>query len=274
VAVSVAIPVRNGGARLREVLEAVRGQTVQAELLVADSRSTDGSRELAVEYGAAVFDVDRFSHGGTRNELLERASGEHVAFLTQDAVPADERWLEKLLAGFALAPDVALVYGPSHARLDAPVSVAREQQRWFASLSPDGRPRIDRDRDAVGPGAVTFFTSSNCAVSRALRFPEVEYAEDQALALAALHAGRAKAFLPDAAVIHSHDYGPVEQFRRAYDEWRALYDVYGFIQPLNLLDLQAQIRADVRAGAGPLRALRHHTVRTAGALAARAFKVG
>ena len=88
--------------------------------------------------------MDDFSHGGTRNELMERSHGSHVAFLTQDAVPAGERWLERLLAGFALAPDVALACGPYRARPGAPVAVARELSAWFASLAPDGAPRVDR----------------------------------------------------------------------------------------------------------------------------------
>ena len=42
----------------------------------------------------------QFSHGGTRNLLMERSAGDHVAFLTQDAVPADEEWLDRLLDAF------------------------------------------------------------------------------------------------------------------------------------------------------------------------------
>ncbi|HEX6023809.1 MAG TPA: glycosyltransferase family 2 protein, partial [Solirubrobacter sp.] len=263
---SVAIPVRNGGARLREVLEAVRAQTVEAELVVADSRSTDGSAELARSFGATVFTVERFSHGGTRNELMERTSGDVVAFLTQDAVPASDQWLAALLRGFT--HEVALVYGPSLPRQDAPVPVAREMTEWFSPV-----PRVDRGRDLRGPGLETFFTSTNGAVLRAawrdVPFPDVPYAEDQALALAMLRAGYAKAYVPEAAVIHSHDYGPLEQFRRTFDEWRALRDVHGLVQPLapvnTLLALQNNVRADLRAGAGPVRSARHHAIRTLGA---------
>ena len=93
-AVTVAIPVRNGGALLDDVLTAVRAQRVDRplELLVADSGSTDGSRELALRHGAGLIDVPpgKFSHGATRNLLAERAGGAHVAYLTQDAVPADQ----------------------------------------------------------------------------------------------------------------------------------------------------------------------------------------
>ncbi len=47
--VSVALPVLNGGALLDEVLLAVRAQKIAAELeiVVVDSGSDDGSREVA-----------------------------------------------------------------------------------------------------------------------------------------------------------------------------------------------------------------------------------
>jgi glycosyltransferase involved in cell wall biosynthesis len=285
--VTVAIPVRNGGALLRDVLAAVRAQRVgrPVELLVADSGSSDGSAELARSFGATVLPVQAFSHGGTRNLLIERAAGAHVAFLTQDAVPAGDRWLAELLAGFELADDVALVYGPYTARPGAPVAVERELEGWFGSIAPDGRPRLDRAVTAA-PGPATFFTSANGALARwaweRIPFRDVPYAEDQALALDMLRAGFAKVFAPDAAVVHSHDYTALAQFRRSFDEWRALHDVYGWVQPLaparTLLTLQSRVRGDLRSlrerGVPPgaltrelARSIRHWTVRAAGAAA-------
>ena len=286
--VTVAIPVRNGGARLRTVLEAVRSQRVDrdVELLVSDTGSTDGSAALARSFCATVIPIERFSHGGTRNLLMERAAGAHVAFLTQDAVPAHRGWLAALLDGFALADDVGLVYGPFQAPPGAPTAVARELDAWFASFAPDGRPRLDRDPSASGPGAATFFTSANGAVARwaweRAPFRDVAYAEDQALARDMLHAGFAKVFVPDAAVEHAHDYAPLAQFRRSFDEWRGLHEVHGWVQPLNpartLLTIQSQVRADLRSlrgrgvppgvlGSELVRSVRHWTVRAAGAAA-------
>ncbi len=73
--------------------------------------------------------------------------------------------------------------------------------------------------------------------------------------------------MPEAAVIHSHDYGPLDQFRRTFDEWRALHEVHGWVQPLDLLRLQSEVRKDLRAGARSrrelARSLRHQTVRAA-----------
>jgi rhamnosyltransferase len=245
----------------------VRAQTVACELVIADTASSDGSVELARSFGAEVFPVARFSHGGTRNALMERTSGEFVAFLTQDSLPASPGWLAALLGGFA-EDDVALVYGPARAP-DAPVAIARELAAWFPA-----ERRVDRGRGLTGPGLETFFTSSNGAVRRSawrtVPFPDVPYAEDQALASAMLRAGYAKVFEPGAAVIHWHDYGPLEQFRRVFDEWRALHDIHGWVQPLSLLRLQSEVRKDIRAGARSprelTRSVRHHTVRAAGAV--------
>ena len=113
--VSVAIPVRNGADVLEQTLAAVRGQrldpSASIELIVCDSGSYDDSVSIARAYGAEVIEipVERFSHGETRNLLMREAQGEYVAFLTQDAVPADQAWLARLLEGFPLAPDIGLV---------------------------------------------------------------------------------------------------------------------------------------------------------------------
>ena len=80
--------------------------------------------------------------GGTRNLLMAEARGDHVAFLTQDAVPAAEDWLARLLAAFTLSRDVGLAFGPYRPRPEASVSVRRELTDWFGSFS-DGGPRID-----------------------------------------------------------------------------------------------------------------------------------
>jgi glycosyltransferase involved in cell wall biosynthesis len=288
--VTVAIPVRDAGRLLGDVLRAVGEQEVdrQVEVLVCDSGSGDGSAELARELGATVFCIppQDFSHGATRNLLMERARGAHVAFLTQDAVPASPHWLARLLAGFGLAENVGLTLGPYVARPGAPPEVANELARWFGSFTDDDAPRIDvlepaeRDLPALGLfGRRTFFTDANGCVSRAawerVPFRDVPYAEDQQLALDMLRAGFAKVYLPDAPVIHSHEYRPRELVRRCFDEWRALHEVYGFVEPVSIeglrVNLARPVREDLRAAGSrsPLLALRsacHHVLRYGGAL--------
>jgi rhamnosyltransferase len=294
--VSVAIPVRNGAGVLERTLAAVRAQlldpSVSLELVVCDSASDDDSVGISRAYGAEVIEipVERFSHGETRNLLMRRAHGEYVAFLTQDAVPADDRWLGRLLEGFTLAPDVALVYGPYCPRADASPLVARELTEWFHSFAPDGAPRVDE----LGPSERTipatelqgirgFFTDANGCLARAaweaVPFRAVPYGEDRALAMDMLRAGYAKVYLPQAPVIHSHDYATVGWLRRSFDEARAVRDVYGYVESAsirrNALMVWGKVGADLRwvqahggrrSPALIARSLTHHMLRTAGAL--------
>ena len=293
-AVTVAIPVLNGGELLVRTLDALARQTVEHELLVCDSGSRDGSVELARSRGARVLEIapERFNHGATRNLLISEARGSHVALLTQDAEPAGERWLEQLLGGFALGSDVGIVYGPYRPREGASVAVRMELERWFASLSPDGGPQMERlgEPERLLPvtelvGRRGFFTDANACISRAAweraPFREVAYAEDRALALDMLRAGYAKAFVPRAAVLHSHEYTTLAYLRRCFDEWRGLREVYDWREPADpralLRGLRGELgaaRRDLIAAGAPVRDRRaallalggRHAVRTAGAL--------
>jgi rhamnosyltransferase len=269
--VTVAIPVFNGARWLPGVLKAVAGQRLdrEIELLVSDSGSVDGSREIARRAGARVLDVapGTFHHSGTRNLLMEQARGEFVAMITQDAEPATPYWLHHLMSGFALGDDVALVYGPYLPRPDCPWRDAARLRRFFASLSPDGRPRVDRlapaerNRETIrllGPRC--YFTDANGCIRRAawqrIPYPNAAYAEDHALAVKMLNAGYAKVYVPAAGALHSHRYTPGRRLRRAFDDWRGLLEVYGWREPATLSHIALQLRGAVanahraRAAAG------------------------
>jgi rhamnosyltransferase len=292
---TVAIPVLNGGELFAGVLQSLAEQTVEHELLVCDSGSSDGSMELAREHGARVIELAPrgFSHGGTRNRLIESAAGERVALLTQDAQPADERWLEKLLGGFELGRDVAIAYGPYIPRPEAPLPVSLELRRWFGSLADRGEPvaverleHSERCRPVIElMGRRGFFTDANACIARAawqrVPFREVPYAEDRVLAIDMLRAGYAKAFVPAAGVLHSHDYSAGEELRRCFDEWRGLLEVYGWREPASPRERLSRLRGELAgsrvqltgegiSGAPLLAALlavaRHHVLRSAGAL--------
>jgi rhamnosyltransferase len=296
--VTVAIPTLNAGVGFAETLAAVRAQRVaqEVQVLVCDSGSADHTVDIARGYEADVMEIPRqsFSHGGTRNLLMSEARGDHVAFLTQDAVPGDEHWLAGLLSAFALSSDVGLAFGPYRPRPGASLSVVRELTDWFESFS-DGEPRIDvldpSQRDAPPRrflGRLGFFTDANGCVARAawerVPFRQIAYAEDHLLAQDMLRAGFAKVYVPEAAVIHSHDYPPWSSLRRSFDEARAVRDVYDWaVDPRSAArNLRGNVMADwrfahrqvARADPGARRrelavagaSFLHHGMRTAGGL--------
>ena len=134
-----------------------------------------------------------------------------------------------------------------------PFRCASELEQWFATLSPDGTPRVDRlelhERSLRAVeliGGRGFFTDANACISRAVwlkvPFREVPYAEDRVLAIDMLRAGYAKAFVPQASVWHSHDHTASEHLRRCFDEWRGLREVYGWREPAAPAHLARQLR--------------------------------
>jgi rhamnosyltransferase len=241
---------------LARTLAALSAQTVEHEILVCDSGSRDGSVETARAHGARVLEIpsSRFSHGGTRNLLLSEASGSRVALLTQDAEPENERWLERLLGGLELAPDVGIAFGPYTPRPQSSPAVRAELAAWFDSLASDGGPSVERlteqERRTLPArrliGRRGYFTDANACLLRSAweraPFREVAYAEDRVLAIDMLRAGYAKAFVPEAGVLHSHDYTAVEELRRCFDEWRGLREVYGWREPAGPAYVLCQLR--------------------------------
>lgn len=238
---SVLIPVKNGGALLGEVLDAVLAQQAPwpFEVIVMDSGSTDDSVERARSRGVRVESVTPadFGHGRTRNALAALSGGDFLVFITQDAKPAHDRWLANLVAGCDAEPDVAGAFGPHLAYPDARLVTQRELAQHFAGFGTAlSVVRMDdADRFATDPGYrqyLHFFSNNNSCLRRSvwqqLPFPDVMFAEDQTWALRAIEAGHGKAFVPEAAVYHSHDFGVWETLQRNFDEARSFQMYFGY----------------------------------------------
>jgi O-antigen biosynthesis protein len=241
--VSVVIPVLNGERHLGAVLEAVRRERAD-EVLVIDSGSTDRSREIAREGGAELIEIDPtdFGHGRTRNLGAERTTGELICFLTQDAEPV-EGWLDAYREAVEFDERIGAAYGPHLPRSETSPMIARELTEFFRGFSPDGAPVVQ------GPDGPVFLSNVNACYRREcwakIRFPDVPYAEDQAFARSMLAAGWLKVFHPRAAVLHAHDYGPVEFMRRYFDEYRGLRHTLGHVEPLSPRSIAGVARRQV-----------------------------
>ncbi len=131
--VSVVVPVKDGARHLEELLPAIAGQRIDAdvEILVIDSGSTDGSPALARSLGATVIEIEpaEFGHGRTRNLAAFEATGDRIVFLTQDATPIGDGWLDR-------ARRAARCRGAGRPLIRAAPAPAGHE--------PDDRPRADR----------------------------------------------------------------------------------------------------------------------------------
>lgn len=230
--VSAVLPVKDGERYLQELLEALTREGV-GEILVIDSGSCDRSREIVRTAGAQLLEIEpaSFGHGRTRNLGAERVSGELICFLTQDATPVPG-WLAAYREAFELDERVGAAFGPHLPRAETSPFIARELIEFFAGFAPDGRPAVQRS------GQESFLSNVNACYERScweeIRFREVPYSEDQAFGRDMLEAGWRKVYHPGAAVLHAHDYGPLEFMRRYFDEYRGLRQTTGHVEPFEL----------------------------------------
>jgi glycosyltransferase involved in cell wall biosynthesis/GT2 family glycosyltransferase len=243
--VTVIVPVKDGERYLQELLDAVRDERPE-EIIVVDSGSRDGSLEIARAAGVRLLEIDarEFAHGRTRNYAAEQSSGELICFLTQDATPCPG-WLDAYVETFSLDAHVGAAYGPHLPRADTSPMIARELTEFFAGFSPDGLPAVQHAGDS------SFLSNVNACYARAcweqIRFRDVAYSEDQAFGADMLDAGWAKVYQPRAAVLHAHDYSPVEFMRRYFDEYRGLRESVGHVEPFGLRSTIAGVRTSLTA---------------------------
>jgi rhamnosyltransferase len=220
--ISVVIPTKNGGSELQQCLAAVCRQKLadEVELIVIDSGSDDDTVQIAKANGAVVRSIEpsEFTHGRARNYGASCSSGGVLAFVSQDAIPVDGDWLERLTRPLRERPDLAGVYGRQLAQPHA-----RPPEVFFLDFLYGPRPRIQRASEVAELTMdTTLFSNVNAAIPRWAweRFPFAEdiiMSEDQEWSRRVLLDGFALAYEPSAVVRHSHDYTLAAAFRRFFD---------------------------------------------------------
>lgn len=219
--VSVVVPTLNAEREIGRLLDGLLSQTVApGEVLVVDSSSADSTQSIVSSYadrGVSLEVIERgeFNHGATRHEAFMRTVGEYTLFMTQDAVPTDERYIESLIAPLEADRSIALVSGRQLPKPDA----RRFEQLVRAFNYPD-MPSVRGKEDLPTYGIKTFFASDVCSAYRRSSYMEcggfapVSTNEDMLMAARLIAAGYKVAYEPRAAVYHSHNFSPSQQFRR------------------------------------------------------------
>ena len=217
--VSVIVPTLNAENEITELLQKLSRQTVKAdEIIIVDSASDDNTVALAKACpDVRVIEIERseFDHGGTRDLALRASKGDFAIFLTQDAVPANDRLIENLLKPF----EDAQVSGVSGRQL--PKADAKPYERLIREFNYPARSFRRTKEDIPRLGIKTFFFSDACAAYRREVYLELGGFEknlltDEDLFFAAkmINAGYTLAYAADALVFHSHNLSMQEQFER------------------------------------------------------------
>ena len=218
--VSVIIPTYNAESYLTTLLPVLQRQTLPFELIIIDSSSTDKTLEIAEKYTNHIIIIpqSKFDHGGTRTKAAKMASGELLIFLTQDALPYDDRTLESIIKCFS-DNRIAAAYGRQ---------IPYEKTSLFGKhLRLFNYPTSSYIRtlsDKIEYGIKTAFLSDSFAAYRKSTMEEVNWfkdglilGEDSHIATKLLLADYALAYVADAKVYHSHSYSLIEEFKRYFD---------------------------------------------------------
>lgn len=159
-----------------------------------------------------------FDHGNTRNQGISYSDAEYILLMTQDALPADEFLVENLVKNLR-NPKVAVAYGRQLPRKEC-----KEAEKFTRSFNYPEKSRLKSKEDIKTLGIKAFFCSNVCAMYKREVFDSLGgftkrtiFNEDMIFAGNAIKADYLIAYVAQAKVIHSHNYGNMEQFHRNFD---------------------------------------------------------
>lgn len=225
--VDVIIPVYKPGAEFVEVIEKLERQTVPVRRIILFN--TEQKYWSAFEYetprrkryeNIRIYHISKreFDHGKTRREAVKKSAAEIFVMMTQDAVPADEFLLERLIAPLS-EKDVAVSYARQLPREEAGAA-----ERFTREFNYPAESRMKSAEDIREMGIKAFFCSNVCAAYRRDIYDaqggfvrRAIFNEDMIYAAGCIKAGYRIAYTADARVIHSHQYTNKEQFHRNFD---------------------------------------------------------
>lgn len=246
---SIIIRCYNEAEHVGRLLHGIEEQTInEYEIIMVDSGSTDGTREIACQHG--VDDIvyiapEEFSFGRALNYGCKAANGEFCVISSAHVYPKRQDWLEELLEKFE--DGVALVYGKQRGNEVTTFSENQIFKQWF--------PERDIDRQQY-----PFCNNANAAIRRELweEYPYNEQLtglEDVAWAKRIQKAGYDISYASEAEVIHVHDETPREIYNRYRREGYAhkqivpehSFSMLDFVR-LSLSHIASDYRAALGAG--------------------------
>ena len=239
--VSICIPTKNGGEQFRQVLEAIFHQRTRRtyEIICVDSGSSDQTLEIIHSFQNVILyqiPAEEFGHGKTRNLAASLGIGKYIIFLTQDAVPASDRWLDQMILAMEMDEQIIMGFGIHYPYPDCNVLDRRDILSFFQGF---GRTNTvfrldDPERSQNGERfakLLAYSTDNNICVRRDVfeinPFPDVEFAEDQIWTRQMMEKGYSKVYCPYAPVYHSHNYPPKVYARRYFDQYKGIQELQG-----------------------------------------------
>ncbi len=204
---------------LKHCIPPLLNSPLKPRVLVLNSSSNDGTVEEAERLGAETLVIPRarMNHGLAREMCRNHLGTDIVVNMTPDAYMEDEHMLEVLVRPIAEGR-ASIAYARQLPHKEA--SLIAKFSRDF-NYPPEGHIRGIEDAEKYG--SYINFCSDACAAwsNKALGeiggFRWVLAGEDAIATAMLLKKGHKIAYVAEARVYHSHNYGPKKEFVRHFD---------------------------------------------------------
>lgn len=225
--VDIIIPVYKPDKKFLTLIDRLEHQSVQADRIIV--MNTEQKYYDRLIYGTSFQKEHRnlivrhlskreFDHGRTRNCGVQYSDAECFIMMTQDAIPADEYLIERLV-GQLQKENVAVAYARQLADENS-----GEIEKYTRNFNYPEQSVVKTQADLGRLGLKTFFCSNVCAAYNRKIFDELGgfvkhtiFNEDMIYAAKVVEAGYSIAYIAEAMVYHSHNYTIREQFHRNFD---------------------------------------------------------
>lgn len=220
--VDVIIPTYKPDKELAELIRKLKSQTKKPEhilIINTEQRFLKECEELDSP-DIQIFHIKKaeFDHGATRDFGVSKSNADFVLFLTQDAMPANNRLIEHLLAAFRTEKT-----GAAYAR-QLPKPGCGEIERFTRSFNYPEQSLWKSNKDLEKYGIKTYFCSNVCACYKRSLYLELGgfekktiFNEDMIFCGKLVQAGYEIGYCAGAQVYHSHNYSCMQQFHRNFD---------------------------------------------------------
>ena len=221
--IDVIIPTYKPGKEFEKLIARLQKQEYPIhKIIIINTRTDIFPEELDrsnYEIEITHIEPDQFDHGGTRNMGAGMSDADIVVYMTQDAIPVDEKLIGTFAKIFEENPDIGIAYGRQLPREECNII-----ERYTRRFNYPEKSLIKTKEDLPRLGIKTFFCSDVCAAYRrnyllsagGFEDPTI-FNEDMIFAGKRIYAGDKVAYVAEAKVIHSHNYTGRQQFHRNFD---------------------------------------------------------
>lgn len=225
--VDIIIPTYKPGKKFTKLLNMLERQTYPVHrILVVNTGEEYWEKNWEAQHpklSVRHIRKEEFDHGATRHLAVSLSDADIFLCMTDDAVPHDSHLVERLAEGFSLrgpkGERPAMVYARQ-----LPDADCGAVERYTRTFNYPAESRVKTKADLPVLGIKTYFGSNVCCAYDRKIYDELGgfiqraiFNEDMIFAAGAIKNGYAVVYQAGAKVVHSHNYGCMQQFRRNFD---------------------------------------------------------